>query len=54
MQYHSQPLKTMFSPVWALFGSYKVKFRLIGAESLTLGKTSQLRLETSLISSNYT
>ena len=41
----------MFPLVWALPGFYKAYFRPIGAEGLTLGQTSQLSLEISLISS---
>ena len=42
----------MFLPILALFGSYKAWFKPIEAENLTYGKTVQLRLETSLFSSN--
>jgi len=54
MYYYSRLLKPRFLPVWALIGHYKVLFRPIGDESFTFSKTSQLRLETSIISSNYT
>ena len=43
----------MVSPRLGLYGSYKTWFRTIGAECLTFSKTSQLRQETSLVSSNY-
>ena len=54
MYYYSRLLKTRFLPVWALIDHYKVLFRPNGTECFTFGKTSQLRLETSIISCNYT
>ena len=42
----------MFLPVLALFGFYKAWFKPIEAKNLTYGKTVQLKLETSLFSSN--
>ena len=54
MYYYYRLLKPRFFPIWALIGHYKVLFRLIGTESFNFGKTSRLRLETSIISSNYT
>ena len=47
-----QALEIHVSPHLALFGSYKAWFKPIEAENLTYGKTVQLRLETSLFSSN--
>ena len=49
MYHYSQLLKQRFLSIWALIGQYKVLFRPIRTESFTFGKTSQLRLETSLV-----
>ena len=54
MYYYSRLLKPRFLLVWALIGHYKVLFRPIGTEIFTFCKTSQLRLETSIIRINYT